>query len=423
MKMPNPDGGVHINKADTGTDKSTTDISMKIDGVQTTFTKGSSANTNAQITYDLSKVEGTEKYFQTWLGIDYIKSGKTGRDGAKFFIYKEEVAEENMLYESGVIKQADEAKFVNLDVSDVNKLILVADEVENKNDDCVDWADAKLYVKLRVKADKTELQSVIAEAEEKVEADYTAETWKTFADALAEAQRINADKNAEQTEVDNATKVLQEAMNNLKEKEPEFVEADKTELQSVIAEAEKKMESDYTAETWKTFADALSEAQRVNEDKNAEQTEVDNATKVLQEAMNNLKEKEPEFVEADKTELQLVIAAEAEKKVEADYTVETWKTFAEAFAEAQRVNADKNASQEDVNSAMKNLQSAMEELQKKPAKVPEGENGTDKPNVNENTNVNTTTKPNESEPVKQGIHKRRLDLFLHCRFRQQELLQ
>ena len=394
-------GGVHINKADTGTDKSTTDISMKIDGVQTTFTKGLSANTNAQITYDLSKVEGTEKYFQTWLGIDYIKSGKTGRDGAKFFIYKEEVAEENMLYESGVIKQADEAKFVNLDVSDVNKLILVADEVENKNDDCVDWADAKLYVKPKVKADKTELQSVIAEAEEKVEADYTAETWKTFADALAEAQRINADKNAEQTEVDNATKVLQEAMNNLKEKEPEFVEADKTELQSVIAEAEKKMESDYTAETWKTFADALSEAQRVNEDKNAEQTEVDNATKVLQEAMNNLKEKEPEFVEADKTELQSVIA-EAEKKVEADYTVETWKTFAEAFAEAQRVNADKNASQEDVNSAMKNLQSAMEELQKKPAKVPEGENGTDKPNVNENTNVNTTTKPNESEPVKTG---------------------
>ena len=149
------------------------------------------------------------------------------------------------------------------------------------------------------------MQSVIAEAEEKVEADYTAETWKTFADALAEAQRINADKNAEQTEVDNATKVLQEAMNNLKEKEPEFVEADKTELQSVIAEAEKKMESDYTAETWKTFADALSEAQRVNEDKNAEQTEVDNATKVLQEAMNNLKEKEPEFVEADKTELHL----------------------------------------------------------------------------------------------------------------------
>ena len=69
---------------------------MKIDGVQTTFTKGLSANTNAQITYDLSKVEGTEKYFQTWLGIDYIKSGKTGRDGAKFFIYKEEVAEKKI---------------------------------------------------------------------------------------------------------------------------------------------------------------------------------------------------------------------------------------------------------------------------------------------------------------------------------------
>ena len=45
-------GGVHINKADTGTDKSTTDISMKIDNQQTTFANGLSANTNAQITYE-----------------------------------------------------------------------------------------------------------------------------------------------------------------------------------------------------------------------------------------------------------------------------------------------------------------------------------------------------------------------------------
>ena len=357
-------GGVHINKADTGTDKSTTDISMKIDNQQTTFANGLSANTNAQITYDLSKVAGTEKYFQTWLGIDYIKAGKTGRDGAKFLIYKEEVSEENLLYDSGIIKQADEAQFVNLDVSSVNKLILVADEVENKNDDCVDWADAKLYVKPEVKADKEALQSVIAQAEKKAEKDYTSESWKAFAEALAKAQEVNADDKASQEEVDNATEVLQKAMDNLKEKEPEFIEADKKALQSVIAQAEKKAEKDYTSESWKAFAEALAKAQEVNADDKASQEEVDNATEVLQKAMDNLKEKEPEFIEADKKALQSVIA-QAEKKAEKDYTSESWKAFAEALAKAQEVNADDKASQEEVDNATEVLQKAMDNLKEK----------------------------------------------------------
>ena len=91
-------------------------------------------------------------------------------------------------------------------------------------------------------------------------------------------------------------------MDNLKEKEPEFIEADKKALQSVIAQAEKKAEKDYTSESWKAFAEALAKAQEVNTDDKASQEEVDNATEVLQKAMDNLKEKEPEFIEVDKKE-------------------------------------------------------------------------------------------------------------------------
>ena len=60
------------------------------------------------------------------------------------------------MYDSGIIKQQDSAKFVNLDVTDVKQLILVADQVQNKNDDCVDWADAKIYVESKQEADKEE---------------------------------------------------------------------------------------------------------------------------------------------------------------------------------------------------------------------------------------------------------------------------
>ena len=55
-------GGVHINKADTGTSASKTDISMKIDDIQTTFFKGNQRQYKCQkITYDLTQVFRLEK--------------------------------------------------------------------------------------------------------------------------------------------------------------------------------------------------------------------------------------------------------------------------------------------------------------------------------------------------------------------------
>ena len=130
---------------------------------------------------------------------------------------------------------------------------------------------------------------------------------------------------------------------------------------------------------------------------------MDNAAEVLQNAMDNLKEKEPEFIEADKKALQSVIA-QAEKKAEKDYTSESWKAFAEALAKAQEVNEDVKASQEVVDTAAKVLQEAIEELQKKPAKVPEEESGTTKPDgsTNINPDSNTNVKPDKNQPVKTG---------------------
>ena len=64
-----------------------------------------------QIIYDLSDYAGVEKQFQAWVGIDYVKYGKTGRDGASFRFYKDSVAEENLLYDTGAIVQQDEAQF------------------------------------------------------------------------------------------------------------------------------------------------------------------------------------------------------------------------------------------------------------------------------------------------------------------------
>lgn len=65
--------------------------------------------------------------------------------------------------------------------------------------------------------------------------------------------------------------------------------ADKTALEEAITLAEEKQESDYTPESWESFAEALEAARMVNGDPDAEQAEVDAALKNLENAVNGLK--------------------------------------------------------------------------------------------------------------------------------------
>ncbi len=140
-------GGIHINKADNvSSGASKTGLSMRLGDGAIPFEKGLSANTNAEIIYDLSSIKDIEgeKTFTAWIGIDFIKDGKAGRDGAKFLFYKNERTEENLLLDAGTIVQGKEGKYVSIDVTGIDKLILYADMVGKDSDDCVDWCDAKI---------------------------------------------------------------------------------------------------------------------------------------------------------------------------------------------------------------------------------------------------------------------------------------
>ena len=355
-------GGVHINKADTGTSASNTDISLKIDDIQTAFSKGISANTNAQITYDLTRISGTKKYFQTWVGIDYIKAGKTGRDGARFLIYKEEAAEENLLYDSGVIKQQDSAKFVNLDVTDVNKLILVADQVQNKNDDCVDWADAKIYVEAKQEADKEFLAAAIEYAksqQEKEEYQYVVPAVKElFEKALEEAEKVNADPDADQSTVDKAGEELLNMIHHLS------FTGQTDNLKALVEIAKGYDEEIYTADSWKLFSEALAAAEAVLLDENALQDEIDAACDALQKAMDGLT-----VQPVDKSKLErLVKQSEVYEAEIEEYTPQTAEIFKEAMKAARAVLADENASQVVINQTYASLQKALFDLRKIPDK-------------------------------------------------------
>lgn len=223
---------------------------------------------------------------------------------------------------------------------------------------------------------KDALNAAIEEAEKRVEADYTADSWGEFARALENAKNVAADENADQTAVDEATALLNEAMGALVAAEPEPpAEADKTALEALIKEAESYNRADYTEETWAAFAKALADAHRVNLDAAADQEAVDQAADALQAAIDGL-EKVREDVNLDA--IRDLIAG-AEKLNKDDYTAESWEAMQNALTDAVAAANDPDATQDQIDALAAALKDAIEALEKaEPGKEP-GEEPGDKP--------------------------------------------
>ena len=142
---------------------------------------------------------------------------------------------------------------------------------------------------------KTDLDKAIKaiEAKNPDSSKYTADSWKTFADAMAHAKAVIADDSATQQDVDKALKALTDAYAGLTEKTPEPAPVSKSELDKKIKaiEAEKLDGSKYTAESWKAFETALAHAKAVIGNANSTQFDIDNALSMLNDARAALKEK------------------------------------------------------------------------------------------------------------------------------------
>ena len=107
-------------------------------------------------------------------------------------------------------------------------------------------------------------------------------------------------ESATQEEVDNATALLTEAMDNLEPvKRRTGKKLTKKELKKAIANAEKYTRVDYTEESWNDFQTALQAAYLVDNNTAATQKEVDDALQALQTAIKNLKKVQEEVKKDD----------------------------------------------------------------------------------------------------------------------------
>ena len=156
----------------------------------------------------------------------------------------------------------------------------------------LDTGDATLVDSGEQGVSKATLQSKIDQVSSLIESDYTAESWKPFAEALAAAQALLEKDGATQAEVDAAVDALTKAADGLQKAQPAPEAIDKSKLEAGLADAKQGVaglnESDYTPESWKALQAAIAAADAVLANKDATQSDVDTAVDTLAAAYKGL---------------------------------------------------------------------------------------------------------------------------------------
>ncbi len=176
-----------------------------------------------------------------------------------------------------------------------------------------------------------------------------------FKEALAQAEKVLADTEASQEEVNAAWDNLLEGIWGLG-----LTQGDKTMLNLLVEKAQSMIENQdkYVQDTWNNLVEALEEAEAVLEDGDAMDEDIEPAAEKLLSAITEQRYK------ADKSNLKELISR-AEGIDSAKYTEESVAVMRTALAQAKAVMADESLSvdsQEEVNAAAAQLSSAIEGL-------------------------------------------------------------
>lgn len=220
--------------------------------------------------------------------------------------------------------------------------------------------------------DKKELETLLEAARGKKQEEYTGTTWAIFAGALQDAEDVYKLNTVTQEEVDDAVKNLQAAMDSLQEKEED--KADKTKLAEVLEQVQKLNRNEYTEESWFILAEAVEKAQVVMDDPDTSQEDVDKSLNAVSKAMDGLVKKQPIEEQVNLDALKKAIE-EAKSRKETEYTSESWKVFAQVLAEAEKLAAQKDVTQESVDEMTGKLLDAMKQLTKKAPPAPSNPSG------------------------------------------------
>lgn len=203
------------------------------------------------------------------------------------------------------------------------------------------------------RADNSNLVAAIDSIKELDESRYQPDSWAALAQALAEAEKVAANRDATADEIEAAYTKLEAAYKAL------ALRADMTAINDMISNVEAMDANAHTAKSWKLVADALEAAKTVAANKNATQEAVDAAARTLQAAAAAL------VKAGDATELNALV--EETKQLDlSKYTVESADAIRQAISDAEAAIAGR-ASAEDLKAALDAVRNAVNTAQTKPA--------------------------------------------------------
>ena len=213
---------------------------------------------------------------------------------------------------------------------------------------------------------KVELENLYNENKDKVESDYTTESWEEFKITLYNAKVVLDNLNATQEEIDEAARNLNNAVDNLVIKDDNIEEVDKLFL-GIVIEYSEEVKANGALENVvpavvKEFEEALENAKTVFADKTATEAEVDKASKRLVNAIHML-----EFKKGDKEQLEKLVTI-INALDESQYIPSTWSKVQAELEEANKVIADENAMEAEVKDAYNKLIKAYLDLRLIPDK-------------------------------------------------------
>lgn len=214
------------------------------------------------------------------------------------------------------------------------------------------------------KPEKAELEKTVNDAKAFVEGledpeMYTEESLNALNEAIESAEIVLASETATQDEIDAAIQRVKAARRNLTPKKPAV---DTKTLEDEVAKARElvKDTATYTQESLKALQAAIDAAQKVLDDADAAQENVDKQTEAVKAAMKALvKIKVPAVT--DKLKDAVREAEELVKDTE-KYSEESRNALTDAIALAQEVLEDTNATQETVDKALEAVNAAKEAL-------------------------------------------------------------
>lgn len=281
-------------------------------------------------------------------------------------VYKNQVVDRNYLlravqahdYQDGDITSKITLSLDSIDTSEVKTVPLTYTVVDENGNTVEKTINVNVLDDRDNEVDKMELRNLMARSYALIDSDFTKESIDKLNEVLEKADLVLKNEDATQEEVDQMVMKLKEAWEDL---------VDLTELKAALFRSNKITPEELSTKTNKSVKelfDSIVHAKEVVNKDNATKEEVAEATKRLNDAIANLKEKPKTNTEELKSLYNEVSGIDEEL-----YTPKTKAPFKEAREKAKEVLENDESTQEEIDNAYASLKESYDNLEKKPNKT------------------------------------------------------